>query len=86
MEKKEFVVVFVFGELAVDAYNTDFKTFRRCIKNGDGSLIKRVFNTEDEVRAYQQGVEDMDGWSACQIVADEDVERNSDFVREFIGD
>lgn len=74
MKKNKHIVVFVFGEEATDAYlDGGVNGLRKVIEGGDGRVVKREFDTEAEVRAYQQGVEDMDGWLACTIVDDDDI-------------
>ena len=79
--KKKHVVVFVFGEAAVDAYEDGgFKEMRKVVEDGNGSIIKREFDTEAEVRAYQQGLEDMNGWQNCTILDDDDVKRHPKII------
>ena len=78
---KKHIIVFVFGEEAASVYEDyGFDKMRKVVEDGDGCIVKREFDTEAEVRAYQQGIEDMDGWQGCTILGDDDVKRHPKII------
>lgn len=72
--KNEFSVVVVFGECAAQAYEEKgFTAMRSVLKNGDGMLVRKDFNTKAEVEAYIEGLEDSRGWEEFCVLDKEDV-------------
>lgn len=61
--KDPLVMTFVFGTDAVDAlYDEGLAAAKRVAKRGDGMIVKKKFNSPQEMQAYMDGIDDMDGW------------------------
>lgn len=56
-------MTFVFGTDAVNAlFDDGLAAVKRVAKRGDGMIVKKKFNTQQEMQAYMDGIDDMDGW------------------------
>jgi len=67
-------VIMVFGEMAADTYLCEgFAALKRVIENGDGQLLQRKFNTNEERCAYLQGLEDQVGWGGSTPLFNTDI-------------
>lgn len=83
MAKKKFKAVVVFGEDAAKAYaNGDMKHMYGLIRNCDGSLLQREFDTEAERKAYIMGIDDMDGWFGAAVLSEDDAKKKT--VKELL--
>lgn len=82
-ESREIIVAF--GESATDAYDEGFKCMKRVIKNGDGMLLRRKFNSQGEVDAYLLGLEDQVGWESSVPLSASDCERHAKDIEKLIG-
>lgn len=61
-------VTMVFGTEAVDAlYDDGIKAMKRVLKY-DGMMVKKTFNTDAEMQAYFNGIDDMDGWNKYAVI------------------
>ena len=62
-ETNENDLVMVFGSSACSAYEDEgIKGLKRALKNGDGDIVLREFDTQAERNAYLEGLEDCNGW------------------------
>ena len=68
MAKKKFKVNVLFGSDAVSRFFGDEPVT-------DGMLVKREFNTEDELKAYCKGLQDGDGWCDYTTLSDSEYRR-----------
>ena len=67
--KNPLEITMVFGTEAVDAlYDSGITKARRYAKNGDGMIVKKKFNTQQEMDAYLAGINDMDGWYKYAVI------------------
>jgi len=72
--KKKAVVIF--GDTPSRRYDEgDIKAMLEALKNGDGQLTQREFDTEAEKRAYYKGIDDCDGWWHYSVVSDADIDK-----------
>jgi hypothetical protein len=77
--------VMVFGESAADAYLCEgFAAMKRVIENGDGQLLVRRFNTNDERCAYLQGLEDQVGWGGSTPLFPADVYKHYKAIEKML--
>lgn len=62
-QKDPLTMTFVFGTDAVNAlFDDGLAAVKRVAKRGDGMIVKKKFNTQQEMQAYMDGIDDMDGW------------------------
>ena len=75
----------MFGEYAAKAYgDEDFEKMCSHLKQGDGSISVREFDTEAERNAYIQGIDDCDGWWDYAVMSDKDARKKC--VRELLNE
>lgn len=78
MARKKYAVVVVFGEEAANAYGWgDMKRMYGLIREYNGSLTKRTFDTEAERKAYIRGIDDADGWIGSAVLSDADAKKRT---------
>lgn len=84
-KKQKYVVVVVYGENAARSYmDGGFEGMRLSITGGEGRLVKREFNTEEERKAYIQGVDDADGWWGSAVMDAEDVKKHPRIINSLL--
>ena len=72
---KKFKCAVVFGTRATRHYGEqDFEGLHEAVRNGDGSVCIREFDTEAERRAFIEGIEAGDGWCDFMEVDQTDME------------
>lgn len=82
---KKFVVVVIFGEQAAKTYCEEgLNAAKDCILNGDGTVMKREFDTEAERNAYMEGCRDADGWWSNTIIDDDDVKKHPNIIKSML--
>ena len=65
----------VFGTRATHRYDAqDFKGLHDVVREGDGSVCIREFDTEAERKAFIEGIEAGDGWCDYMLVDQADIE------------
>lgn len=65
----------VFGTRATHRYDEqDFKGLHEVVRDGDGSVCIREFDTEAERKAFLEGIEAGDGWCDYMEVDQTDIE------------
>ena len=73
----------VFGSAAARAYlEGGFDAMKKAVENGDGELVRRVFWTARERKAYLQGMEDQAGWEGSATIDRKDECRYFSTIRK----
>ena len=76
MAKEKFKCAVVFGTRATRRYdNQDFDGLHEVVRDGDGSVCIREFDTEAERKAFIEGIEAGDGWCDFMEVDQMDIEK-----------
>ena len=74
----------VFGSEATRAYDESFRKMAKEVKEGNGCIVKREFGTQNERKAYLQGLEDMAGWEDSMPITWEDIQKHAKEIDKLI--
>ena len=79
-QKKTFKTYIIFGKVLTRSYdNYGVKGLKTHLD--DGEIKLREFSTEEERRAYLNGLEDAMGWEEWALVEDKDVTKVQNIIK-----
>lgn len=83
MAKNKYSATVIFGERAAKAYmNGGVQEMRNHID--EGQLVRKVFDTEAERKAYIAGIDDADGWYGSAVIDDEDLKKHPRIINQLL--
>ena len=83
MAKNKYSVTVIFGECTAKAYmNGGVQEMRNHID--EGQLVRKVFDTEAERKAYIAGIDDADGWYGSAVIDEEDLKKHPRIINQLL--
>jgi len=82
--KRKAKAIVVLGEGPVREYTWNgLRALKECLSS-EGRIVKRIFDTEEERKAYIKGIDDATGWLESCVIDDDDMRRHSRMINKIL--